>query len=128
MKKIISITLVSLLLLIGLTGCGKQQLELPDKPVVFETTDNGDYISIKWNEKEYVPYCSFSPSQLGECLGYYLADDGEKVYVCELKEQSSDEWLVDTIALKNCNEGMIFKEKNTTNIPDGLESDYEWNQ
>jgi len=127
-KKKVSIALALLLLLITMPGCSKQQVELPDNPVVFETVDNGDYMSIKWNDKEYVPYCAFNPSQVGKCLGYYVGDDGEKVYVCELKGQSSVNWLVDTFALENCNEGMIYREKNATSIPDGLKSDYGWNQ
>lgn len=65
--------------------------------------------------------------QVGDCIGYYK-NEGSKVYVCKLKGQSEDEWLVDDLGLDNCNEGMIFREKNTKSIPSGLASDYEWNK
>ena len=124
MKKIIYIIPVFILLL--LAGCGSK-LQLPDNPVVFDTKDNGVYMSIIWGDKEYVPYCAFDPSQVGECIGYYESS-GHKIFVCKLKGQSEDEWLVDAIGLDNCDEGMIFREKKTTSIPSGLSSDYEWNK
>ena len=124
MKKFIYIILVFILLL--LVGCGSK-LKLPDNPVVFDTKDNGTYMSIIWGDKEYVPYCELDPSQVGDCIGYY-ENEGSKVYVCKLKGQSIDEWLVDDLGLDNCGEGMIFREKNTTKIASGLSSDYEWNK
>ncbi len=124
MKKIIYIIPVFILLV--LVGCGSE-LKLPDNPVVFDTKDNGTYMSIIWDDKEYVPFCAFDPSQVGDCIGYYKNEDS-KVYVCKLKGQSEDEWLVDDLGLDNCNEGMIFREKNTKSIPSGLASDYEWNK
>lgn len=124
MKMLYTIILFFILLL--LVGCGSK-LKLPDNPIVFDTKDNGTYMSIIWGEKEYVPYCAFDPSQVGECIGYYESN-GDKVFVCKLKGQSEDEWLVDELGLDNCDEGMIFREKNTTKIPSGLSSDYEWNK
>lgn len=124
MKKIIYFMPVFIMLL--LFGCGSQ-MKLPDKPVVFDTKNNKGYVSIISADKEYVPYCAFKPSQVGDCIGYYV-DNGEKIYVCQLKGQSSDEWIVDVLDLENCNEGMIFREIDTTNIPEGLSSDYEWNK
>ena len=87
MKKIIYIIPVFILLL--LAGCGSK-LQLPDNPVVFDTKDNGVYMSIIWGDKEYVPYCAFDPSQVGECIGYYESS-GHKIFVCKLKGQSEDE-------------------------------------
>ncbi len=124
MKKIIYLIPAFIMLL--LFGCGSKT-QLPDKPVIFDIKENDGYISIVSGEKEYVPFCAFEPSQVGDCIGYYV-DNGDKIYVCKLKGQSSDEWIVDVLDLENCNEGMIFKEKSTTNIPNGLSSEYEWNK
>lgn len=122
-----NIIAVLFIIVLGLTGCGKQ-LALPDNPKVF-TVDHskGSYISLVFEDKEYVPYCALEPSQIGECIGYYK-EDGEMIYVCTLKGQSADEWIVDVLNLDNCREGMVFREINTTVIPDGLESDYSWNK
>ena len=109
-----------------LVACGSK-LQLPENPVVFDTKETDEYTSIIWGDREYVPFCALEPSQVGECIGYY-EDEGNKIYVCKLKGQSSNEWLVDVLNLDNCNEGMIFKEKRISNIPDGLSSGYEWNK
>lgn len=124
MKRIACI--ISVFILFLLVGCGSK-LELPDNPIIFDTKVNDGYLSIVSEEKEYVPYCAFEPSQVGDCIGYYI-DNGDKIYVCKLKGQSSDEWIVDVLDLDNCNEGMIFREKSTTHIPYGLSYEYEWNQ
>ena len=123
MKKIIYIIPVILLLLLG---CGSR-LQLPDNPIIFDTKEADGHMSIIWDDKEYVPFCAFDPSQVGACIGYYKSN-GDKIYVCKLKGQSEEEWLVDVLGLDNCDEGMVFREKNTTNIPSGLSSDYEWNK
>lgn len=53
--------------------------------------------------------------------------EASRVYIFELKGFSADEWIIETMALNNCNEGMILREINAIDIPDGLESEYEWN-
>jgi hypothetical protein len=124
MKKIIYI--IPIIVLMLLSGCGSK-IKLPENPVVFETKVNDNYLSIVRDDKEYVPFCAVEPSQVGKCIGYY-ENDGGRIYVCELKGRSPDEWIVDVLSLDNCDEGMIFREKNTKEIPDGLSSDYEWNK
>jgi hypothetical protein len=124
MKKILYIVPVFILFL--LVGCGSK-LQLPDNPVIFDIKESDEYASIIWGNKEYVPFCAFDPSQVGDCIGYY-ENEGSKVYVCKLKGQSEDEWLVTDLGLDNCDEGMVFREKNTRKIPSGLSSDYEWNK
>ena len=114
-----------------LCGCGSRE-QLPDNPIVYEQGTNGEYVYFKYGEKIFVPYCPYESGYLGDCIGYcdIPADDysdASKVYIFELKGYSSDEWIIETLALENCNEGMIFREVNTTNIPDGLASEYEWN-
>lgn len=118
--------IIPIFILLLLTGCGSK-LQLPDDPIVFDTRDNEEYMSIVWDNKEYVPFCALDPSKVGECIGYYESS-GSKIYVCKLKDQSEDEWLVDVLGLDNCDEGMIFREKGTKTIPSGLSSDYEWNK
>lgn len=108
-----------------LAGCNSK-IALPENPIEFEIRENDDYISILWQGREYVPYCALGGGRLGACLGYYESG-GEKSYICELKGQSSENWIADISDLGNCNEGMIFKEKSVTDIPHGMHSEYEWN-
>lgn len=122
MKKIFEI-FAMLVLLVSCTSTAK----LPDNPILFKIKANKEYTSITWNDKEYISYCPLSPSLVGNCLGYYIEDDN-KIYVCELKGKSSEEWIIDTLNLDLCNEGMIYREINTTNIPEDLQSEYKWNK
>lgn len=129
MKKYFLIT--CMITLFALSGCGVST-KLPDNLVVFEQKVNKEegYAYLSAGDKIYVPYCSWKREYLGDCIGYYdtIADeysDSSQWYVYEFKGYSSDEWIVDY--LPGINEGMVMREINTTNIPPGLESEYEWN-
>lgn len=114
-------------------GCGSK-VKLPDDSIVYEQEINEEegYSYLKYGDKVYVPYCAYEKKYLGDCIGYceIPADEyteASREYVFEFKGYSSDEWLIETMELDDCNEGMILREINTTDIPDGLESEYEWN-
>lgn len=66
---------------------------------------------------------------LGGCGSKAQLPDDPIIYEQGINKEegySSNEWIIETLGLNNCNEGMILREMNTTNIPDGLESEYEW--
>lgn len=119
-NKIISIRgALFLSIILCLTSCGSQ-LKLPDNPIVFEY-DYADDATIIWNNKEYIACGIFTGTKLiGNCLGYYNDQTNDKIYVCQLKGHSEEDWLIDTLALENCNEGIIYKEKSVTLIPDDI--------
>ena len=117
-----------------LSGCGSAA-ELPQNPIVYEMGINEEegYAYLTEGNHIFVPYCAYSKGYLGDCIGYcdIPADEyteASRVYILELKGYSPDEWIVETFALNNCNEGMIWREVNATHIPDGLTSEYEWNK
>ena len=91
----------------------------------FSAKENEDYVSIIWNDREYVPYCAISPTERGEYLGYMEDDPDVEIY--ELDGYSSEEWIIDYLNLKSCGEAMLYKEVNVRDIPDGFSSEYEWN-
>ena len=95
------------------------------EPVIFQQKENEDYVSIIWNDREYVPYCAISPTERGEYLGYMEDDPDVEIY--ELDGYSSEEWIIDYLNLKSCGEAMLYKEVNVRDIPDGFSSEYEWN-
>lgn len=128
-KKIILIAFI--ITLFALSGCGVST-NLPDNPVVYEQKSNAKegYVYLSVDDKIYVPYCPWKREYLGDCIGYYVSlsdeyTESNRVYVYEFKDYSSDEWIVDY--LPTINEGMVMREINTTDIPPGLESEYEWN-
>ena len=127
--------LVVLLMAAGmccLAGCGAR-LQLPDTPVVYQQTVGDEYAYLTEDDKIYVPYCPYEPNLLGECIGYCDIESEEsgdtfRVFICELKGYSSDRWIVEVLDTGSTREGMILREiKNTTEIPEGLSSEYEWN-
>lgn len=118
-KKFVLGGFVLLCAFIAFINC-THKVTLPKDPIVFEI-DESDEVTLLWNNKEYVCCGIFTGDKLvGKCLGYYKDYTDEKILVCELKSQSSDEWLVDTLALDNCNEGSIYKEKSVSVAPDSI--------
>lgn len=127
MKRAVTVLLLAFLL----TGCGVST-ELPDDPVVFEQKVNEQegYAYLGIDDKIYVPYCPFERRYIGDCIGYcdHAQDaytSGGRSYIYEFKGYSSDEWIVEYDP--EINEGMVMREINTANIPDGLSSEYDWN-
>lgn len=126
---------LSVLSIVGLffiSGCGAK-IVLPDEPIVFKQEVCEEYASLTVDDKVYVPYCPLEEKYLGSCIGYCDIPAGEgseeaRVYIFELKDFSSDEWIIETSSLDACGEGMILREINAVDIPEGLTSEYEWNQ
>lgn len=87
------------------------------------TEVHDDYVAIVWEDKVYVPYCVISKTECGEQIGTVDNSKDDKIY--EYKGYSVDEWIIDFYAVDNI--AMLYREINVTNIPDGLESEYEWN-
>lgn len=115
-----------------LAGCGTK-LQLPETPVVYQRAVGDEYVYLTEGDKVYVPYCPYKSNMLGKCIGYCdieSTENGEtaREYICELKGYSSDQWIVEVLDTGYTREGMILRELNTTEIPKGLNSEYEWNQ
>lgn len=90
--------------------------------IIFEQGLTENYAYIIYDGKEYVPYSAISPTNKGKYLGYIKDNETEKIY--QFKDYSQEEWLISY----SMGESMLYKEKNTTNIPKGLSSEYEWNK
>ena len=124
--------MIGALCLLG--GCGLKA-RLPEHPIVYEQGINEEegYAYLFYGDKVFVPYCAYESEDAGSCIGYcdIPADaysDGARVYIFELKGYSSEEWIIESLEQNNCNEGMILREVNVTEAPDGLVSDYGWNR
>lgn len=111
----------------------RPKIRLPENPRVYaQKLHEGEYAYLAYEDKIFVPYCPYKAGYLGECIGYYdipASENAEagRAYVCEMKGYSPDEWIIDLLDT-NCSEGMILRESQTTEIPEGLTSEYEWNQ
>lgn len=116
-KAIISIFIAIIVVVIGIFICSKYKTE----SIIFEQKVSNNYAYIVYNGNEYVPYSAISSTNRGKYLGYIKGNETEKIY--KFKDYSQDEWLISY----SMGESMLYKEKNTTKIPEGLASEYEWN-
>lgn len=117
MKKIRILGFV-ILAAVVLCACGEEQ-ELAD----ISTTEGDGYQAIIWEERTYVPFCAVSKNDCGTLIGYVNGDTVDRV--CEYKHYPSNEWIANYLTV-DCG-AMLYKEINVTDIPDGLQSEYEWN-
>lgn len=109
-----------------------KRIKLPDDPVVFSIYDNPDgYIECHWEEKGlvYVPYMPLDPKLAGSCIGYDEFEGEFGSYVCKVEGLPETEWICDVLSDKvnGHTAGMIMREINVKKVPEGWESEYEWN-
>ena len=94
-------------------------------PIIFKEQSNDNYASIIYDGREYVPYCPYNPKEREKYLGYVGNDKNNEIYT--VTKYSEKEWLINYIDSGMMNDCMLLKEKNVTNIPEGISSEYEWN-
>jgi hypothetical protein len=117
MKKIFSL-LVIVGLIISLYACSQQNLE-------HMTSGTGDgYAAIVWGDKTYVPYGALSSyGESGKQIGIVDGDKNNRVYEC--KGYSVEQWIVSALPH---DAAMLYREIGVTDIPEGWQSEYKWNQ
>lgn len=119
MKKLIYFINICLLMII-LFACGQKDNELEN----MTTQSNDDYISIIWKDRVYIPFCAINNSEQGAQIGIVNEDKNDQVY--EYKGYSTNEWIISFYKSGEMDSSMLMKEINTTEIPDNLQSDYDW--
>ena len=117
MKRTVSICMI-VVLAVFLCACSRQNL------ADMATSATDAYAAIVWGDKTYVPYGGLSAyGDRGQQIGIVDGDENHKVYEC--KGYSSDEWIV--AALPH-DAAMLYREIDVTDIPEGWQSEYEWNK
>lgn len=104
-------------------GLGSAPRENREKLPYMVKIDNEECVVIAWEGRQYVPYCVVSKRDCGKQVGIVYGDQEDKVY--EYPGCAPEEWIVN---FRRRDEGaMLYREINVTEIPEGLESEYEWN-
>lgn len=105
-------------LIFSLCACSKPDLE-------DMTSGVGDgYSTIIWGDNTYVPYGALAGyGKSGKQIGIVDGDKDNRVY--ELNGYSAEEWIVNSIPF---DAPMLFREIDVTDIPNGWQSEYEWNR
>ena len=90
----------------------------------WESGEGDGYATIIWGDKTYVPYGALDDyGERGKQIGIVDGDKDNRVY--ELKGYSVDEWIVNSFPY---DAAMLYREIDVTDIPDGWQSEYEWNK
>ena len=119
MKKMIFPFLLIFMIIASLCACSKQKSDL----VVMSYEVGDEHVSIIYGDKTYVPYGPLSAYvDRGEQIGYINGNENDKIY--EVKGYSTDEWIATAIPY---DAAMLYREINVTDIPEGWQSEYEWN-
>lgn len=118
MKRIVSLGSI-ILLILGLCACQKQALAELSSYV------GDEYKAIVWEDRTYVPYCAVAKSKCGKQIGFVDGDEDDRVY--EFAGYSADEWLISVYVTYLMDGAMLYREINVSEIPEGLQSEYGWN-
>jgi hypothetical protein len=89
------------------------------------TKEYDEYVAIVWGDRTYIPYCAVDNSERGAQIGIVNGDKKDQVYA--YKDYSMDDWIISFYHSGEMDSSMLMKEINVTEIPDNLNSDYEWN-
>ena len=117
-KKLYRVVCLCSFIFIMLCACGKNT-----NLIDMSTTVGDEYMSIIWEDRTYIPFSVVSKNDCGTQIGYLNGETDNEV--CEYKDYPTDEWIANYLTVDGG--AMLFKEVNVTDIPDGLESEYEWN-
>ncbi len=114
MKKLF-ITFFAVLFSLSLCSCGESR-ELVD----MEGSDTGEYYAVTWEDRTYIPFCVVDKNDRGGQIGYVNGDKDNRI--SEYKEFPAEDWLVSWMPTDGG--AMLLKEKNVTEIPEGLTDEY----
>ena len=118
MKRAICFAVIAMVALC-LCACGR---ELAD---VTAASSGDGYMTILWEGRTYVPFCVIPRRDCGPQIG--IVDGNGKHKVFAYKGFSTDEWIVEMYVSGLMDNPMLLRERGVTDIPEGLGSEYEWN-
>ena len=119
MKKLF-VGLAALLLAVITSACGIKS-DLIDMSSRIVDAGVTEVRAVVWEDRVYVPFCVVSKSDCGGQIGYVDGDEDDRV--SEYKGYPVEEWLVSWIPTDGG--AMLMKEESVTEIPDGLEAEYQ---
>lgn len=78
-----------------------------------------DYVEIRWKNRVYAPFCVVSKGERGMFLS--VSSGG---WISAWRDYPPEDWLVSWIPQDGG--AMLYKELTVTDIPEGLEAEYDW--
>lgn len=121
MKKYLLNIVISAMVVLSACGAEKKYEKLQE--YTSGTNDNYAYIAI--DDKIFVPFVAVDNNNRGEWIGIVDGDENDRIY--EYKDHSPDEWIISYYESGEMDGSMLMKEQNVTTYPNGLVSEYQWN-
>lgn len=121
MKKQMLIALISTMIILSACGIEKKPKNLQE----YTSGANNDYTYITIDKKVFVPFGAVDNTDRGDWIGIVDGDENNRIY--DYKGYSPDEWVISFYNSGEMDSSMLMKEQNITEYPDGLTSEYHWN-
>ncbi|SCZ80824.1 hypothetical protein [Pseudobutyrivibrio xylanivorans] len=96
-----------------------------DDLLSYTTSEAEGFQTLQIDDKVFVPFTLVTPADCGNQIGIAGNDSKDKIY--EYKDFSSNEWIIEYYESGEMDVPMLYREQNVDDIPDGISSDYEWN-
>ena len=111
--------LCAVLLSAALCSCAEQTD--PDKLCDMQSVITDVGRAVVWEGRTYEPFCVVKKTDRGGQIGYVDGDTDDRI--SEYKDYPPEEWLVSWLPMDGG--AMLLKEQGVTDIPDGLEAEYQ---
>lgn len=103
-------------------ACGRDAK--PDNLSDYSSGTSDDYTYVTIDDKIFVPFTTVANSDQGDWIGIVDGDEKDRIY--EYKDYSPDEWIISFYKSGEMDISMLMKEQNVTEYPEGLASEYQW--
>lgn len=124
MKKTLTL-LLAIAVLLSVPACSAG-FKKADTVVEMKSFTTEEYRGIEWEGRRYVPFCAISKEDMSLQIG--IVDGDEKDLVFTYREYPETEWLAEYYHSGLMDGPFLLREESVKEIPDGLYSEYEWNQ
>ena len=124
LKKAIAITLI-LIMILSLSACSSGGKEA-DSIVSMKGYMTDEYRGIEWEDRHYVPFCAILDVDMTKQIGIVDGDENDRVFAYQNYPET--QWLVEYYQSGLMDGPFLFREENVTEIPEGLYSEYKWNE
>ncbi len=128
MKKRFVLVALSVFSLLSACGLNKAVItnQADENLVKYSRASTDDYEYITLSDKSFVPFCAVDNTDRGQLIGIVGEDSKDKIF--SYKDYPVDEWIIEFYESGEMDSSMLLREESVTVFPEGLESEYEWNQ
>lgn len=124
-KKPVVLTLM-ILMALGIYACSGRGNHDSEELQDLSYEEREDYMAVVWDERVYVPFCAVDNSLREKQIGIVNGDENDKIY--EASGLPPEEWIISYYESGMMDGSMLMKEEKVKEIPNGLKSEYAWNQ